>query len=77
MSGDLWHAHFDEVTWILELDELPHGQRLGIDAGLSKLMGNTPTRPSDCPVLLHAENMQLGPLAERSAIVKALDLTSD
>ena len=77
--GRRWHADFEEVRWIVELDKVPHGHRLGIDVGLwtPTLGGNPPTRPTDCPALVHAENMPLGPNVERSAIVRALDLTSN
>ena len=77
-TGRHWEAAFRDVTWLIELDVAPITHRLGIDVGLSvsTLGDNTPTRPTDCPVLIGAENMVLGSHLDRAAILTALDLDS-
>jgi hypothetical protein len=76
--GHRWRTHLDELTWIVELDELPHGRRLGIDIGVwFRLLGHAePARATDCPVLVHVENLLLDVDLDRADIIQSLDLDS-
>ncbi len=71
--GAVWRLKGPEVQWIIHLDQLPYGDRLGVDIGLDLQVETAPRRPTDCPVLLHLENM---PFAADLAIEMALDLNS-
>lgn len=72
--GSVWRMKGPDVQWIVHIDELPYGPRLGVDIGLELQANTTPARPTDCPVLLHLENV---PLAEKYQVVASLDLASD
>jgi hypothetical protein len=76
--GHRWRTRRDELTWIVELDALPHGRRLGIDIGVwFKVLGQAePARATDCPVLLHVENLPLDVDLDRADIIQSLDLDS-
>lgn len=71
--GTVWRLKGPEVQWVVHIDELPYGNRLGVDIGLDLQLATTPRRPTDCPILLHLENV---PLSEGYALVEALDLDS-
>lgn len=71
--GAVWRMKGSEVQWVVHIDELPYGNRLGVDIGLELQPATTPHRPTDCPILLHLENV---PVARDSAVVEALDLDS-
>jgi hypothetical protein len=71
--GSIWRLKGPEVQWVVQVDELPYGNRLGVDIGLEMQSGTTPRRPTDCPVLLHLENI---PVAKDFAVVESLDLDS-
>jgi hypothetical protein len=71
--GSVWRMKGPEVQWVVHIDELPYGNRLGVDIGLDLQVATTPQRPTDCPVVLHLENV---PLAEDYAVVASLDLDS-
>jgi hypothetical protein len=77
--GHRWRARLDELTWIVELDQLPHGRRLGINIGVwFKVLGHAePARATDCPVLLHVENLPLDLELDRAVIIQSLDLDSN
>lgn len=76
-QGHCWSLRFDTIKWIICLDRLPYGQRLGIDIGLwlAALGGDEPVVATHCPVLCHADTLlpRIGGL-EKHEIVKALDL---
>jgi hypothetical protein len=76
-SRHQWRARGDEIIWIVELDELPHGRQLGIDIGVwLKVLGSAePARATDCPVLVHIENLPLLDV-DRAVILQSLDLDS-
>lgn len=71
--GSVWRMKGLDLQWVVHIDELPYGNRLGVDIGLDLQVATTPQRPTDCPVLLHLENV---PLAEGYEVVAALDLDS-
>lgn len=71
--GSVWRARGEDVQWVVHIDELPFGNRLGIDIGLDLQPAPAPRRPTDCPVLLHLENM---PFAQEVEVVASLDLDS-
>lgn len=71
--GSVWRLKGQEVQWVVHIDELPYGNRLGVDIGLDLQVGTSPQRPTDCPVLLHLEN---SPPAGGVEVVAALDLDS-
>ncbi len=71
--GSIWRLKGPEVQWVVHIDELPYGNRLGVDIGLDLQVATTPQRPTDCPILLHLEN---APLTEAYEVVPSLDLDS-
>ncbi len=71
--GSVWRMKGEEVQWVVHIDDLPFGHRLGVDIGLDLQPVTTSQRPTDCPVLLHLENL---PLAQELEIVASLDLES-
>jgi hypothetical protein len=71
--GSVWRMKGPEVQWVVHIDELPYGNRLGVDVGLELQTTTTPRRPTDCPVLLHLENIHI---ARDFAVVASLDLDS-
>lgn len=71
--GSVWRTKGPEIQWVIHIDELPYGNRLGVDVGLELEVATTPQRPTDCPVLLHLENF---PFAKDFAVVASLDLDS-
>lgn len=71
--GSVWRMKGPEVQWVVHIDELPYGNRLGVDIGLDLQSATTRHRPTDCPVLLHLENL---PVASDFAVVESLDLDS-
>lgn len=71
--GALWRLKGSEVQWIVHIDELPYGHRLGVDIGLDLAVTTTPRRPTDCAVLLHLEN---APMIEDYHVAALLDLDS-
>lgn len=71
--GDVWRLQGSEVQWVVHIDQLPYGNRLGVDIGLDLQTHSTPRRPTDCPILLHFENL---PVARDFAVSMALDLDS-
>jgi hypothetical protein len=88
--GSVFRLRGSDVQWLVQIDRLPFGKRLGIDIGLDLEIDSTPRLPTDCSILLHLENLQpfdgsmmvealdLDPrLDDRAAIVAALDLASN
>lgn len=78
--GPSWSLRFDAIKWIIYLDQLPHGQRLGVDIGLwiAALGGDEPVVAGRCPVLCHADTLLPrigGP--DQFDIVRALELDAD
>lgn len=71
--GAIWRLKGLDVQWVVHIDELPFGNRFGIDIGLDLQLVTTPRRPTDCPVLLHLENL---PVARDLEVVASLDLDS-
>jgi hypothetical protein len=71
--GSIWRMKGQEVQWVVHIDELPYGNRLGVDIGLDLQSATTPQRPTNCPVLLHLENL---PAAKDFPVVESLDLDS-
>lgn len=71
--GSTWRMKGQEVQWVVQIDELPYGNRLGVDIGLDLQSTSTPQRPTNCPVLFHLENL---PAAKDLGVVEALDLDS-
>lgn len=61
------------MQWVVQIDELPYGRRLGVDIGLDLQSAATSGLPTHCPVLLHLENL---PIADRFEVVMALDISS-
>jgi hypothetical protein len=72
--GSLWRYLGPDVQWIIHIDELPYGQRLGIDVGLDLQAVEMRRMPTECPILLHLENM---PLAADLDVFASLDLDSN
>jgi hypothetical protein len=72
--GSVWRMRGPEVQWVVHIDELPSGNRLGVDIGLDLQSATTPQGPTDCPVLLHLENV---PFAKDFAVVASLDLDTE
>jgi hypothetical protein len=78
--GRSWSLRFDAIKWIIYLDQLPYGQRLGVDIGLwmAALGGDEPVAAGRCPVLCHADTLLPrigGP--DQFDIVRALELDAD
>jgi hypothetical protein len=78
--GRCWSLRFDGIKWIICLDRLTYGQRLGIDIGLwiAALGGDEPVVATHCPVLCHADTLLPrigGP--DQLDIVRALELDAD
>jgi len=73
--GSVWQHSGPEVHWVLHLDRLPHGNRLAIDVGAALIdgTGRLPARATDCPLVMHAENMALG---DAPAVMPVVDLDS-
>jgi len=71
--GSVWRMKGQEVQWVIHIDDLPYGHRLGVDIGLDLQSATTPQRPTDCSVLLHLENL---PFAQELQVVASLDLDS-
>ncbi len=71
--GRVWRLKGAEVQWVVHVDRLPVGRRLGVDIGLALQTDVTPRLPTDCPVLVHLENL---PWARDLAVVESLDLKS-
>lgn len=71
--GSVWRLKSPEVQWVVHIDELPYGNRLGVDIGLDLQSATTPQRPTNCPILVHLENL---PPAKDLSVVAALDLDS-
>lgn len=71
--GAIWRLSGPDVQWTVHIDRLPYGQRLGIDIGLDLDADPAPKRPTDCPILLHLENLK--PF-DKGRVVEALDLSS-
>ena len=71
--GSVWRMKGPEVQWIVHIDELPYGNRLGVDIGLDLQSATTLKRPTDSAVLLHLENV---PFARDFEVVASLDLES-
>lgn len=71
--GAVWRLKSPEVQWVVHIDDLPYGNRLGVDIGLDLQSITTPRRPTDCPVLLHLENL---PITREVKVVESLDLDS-
>jgi hypothetical protein len=71
--GSVWRLTGPDVQWVVHIDELPYGNRLGVDIGLDLQLATTPRLPTDCPVLLHLENV---PVSDDFMVVTALDLDS-
>ena len=71
--SSLWRHAGREVQWIVHIDRLPFGERVGVDIGLDLQTGSRPRRPTDCGILLHLENM---PFVTDTWITRALDLDS-
>lgn len=71
--GSVWRLKGPEVQWVVHIDELPYGNRLGVDIGLDLQVATTPRWPTDCPVLLHLEN---APPVMDNDVVASLDLDS-
>ena len=79
-SGSTWRVSTPQLIWILHLDRLPYGHQFGVDLGvhIKGLGGSTASlRPTDCPILLHLENIPLSDGLERTEIVRSLDLDAD
>lgn len=72
--GAIWRLRGPEVQWVVHIDELPYGNRFGVDIGLDLQLVTTPRRPTDCPVLLHLENL---PITQDLEVVASLDLDSE
>lgn len=72
--GSVWRLRRPEVQWVVHLDQLPFGERLGVDIGLDLQTESTPRRPTDCGILLHLENL---PFARDLWVARALDIDSD
>lgn len=72
--GAVWRVKGSEVQWVVHIDDLPNSNRLGVDIGLELHPTTTPRRPTDCPILLHLENV---PVARSFAVVESLDLNSN
>jgi len=77
--GRRWRARSEELLWVVDVDQMPHGRRLGLDIGLwpAVLGGDEPSRATDCPILVHVENLPLGESVERSNIIRTFDLDAD
>jgi hypothetical protein len=71
--GSVWRLKGSDVQWIVHIDQLPYGNRLGVDVGLDLQTQSTPRLPTDCPILLHLENL---PVARDFSVSMALDLDS-
>jgi hypothetical protein len=72
--GFEWRLEGDEVMWIVYLDRLPHGDRVGIDVGCEPIGQGPPARrASDCPIVMHAENIAL---PKDLDVTRLLDLSS-
>ncbi|HEX2893750.1 MAG TPA: hypothetical protein VHO29_07080 [Marmoricola sp.] len=71
--ASLWRIRGPEVQWVVQIEDLPHGSRLGVDVGLDLQSGSNRRRPTDCPILLHLENL---PTAGDFAVMEALDMSS-
>lgn len=72
--GSIWRLRGSEVQWVIHIDQLPFGERLGVDVGLDLQTDSTPRRPTDCGILLHLENL---PFATDLWVARAMDLGSD
>lgn len=76
----VWRWSSPELTWLIELDRSPHGERYGLDIGvdLQKLSAEAgASRPTDCPLLVHLENLPVDPKLSKTDVLRAMDLTSD
>lgn len=71
--GAIWRRRGKDVQWVVHIDRLPYGSRLAVDIGLDLQLDSTPRRPTDCPILLHIENLKLSTSLN---ILEALDLDS-
>ncbi len=71
--GSVWRLKGPDVQWVIHIDQLPYGNRLAVDIGLDLQTESTPRRPTDCPILLHLENL---PVARDTEVSMALDLDS-
>lgn len=74
----VWHWSSPELTWLIELDRSPHGERYGVDLGvdLHRLSASVGARrPTDCPLLVHLENLPVDPQISKTDVLRALDLT--
>jgi hypothetical protein len=71
--GAVWRLQGADVQWVVHIDRLPFGHRLGVDIGLDLRADSAAGRPTDCPILLHLENVSA---IQDVPVVAALDLDS-
>jgi hypothetical protein len=67
----MWRRVGTGVQWLVEIESLPFGHRLGVSIGLDLQTGTTPTRPNFCPIYLDLETMHL---ADDVWVTRALDM---
>lgn len=71
--GSVWRLTGAGIQWVVHVDRLSHSNRLGVDIGLDLQIETLPRRPTDCPILLHLENL---PPARELPVSMLLDLDS-
>lgn len=71
--GSVWRRRGSGVQWVVHIDQLPYGNRLGIDVGIGLQTDATPRLPTDCPIMLGLENLHL---IDGSLVLQALDVDS-
>jgi hypothetical protein len=88
-QGPTWVSSTDELLWIVQLGRSPYGERFSLDIGVAPLRITTNAalaRPSDCPILMHLENLSLTLPSQvqdtrfsdfRSAAIVGFDLTRE
>ena len=76
----VWRWSSPELTWLVELDRSPHGERYGLDIGVDvhKLSAEGgASRPTDCPLLVHLENLPVDSMMSKTDVLRVMDLSSD
>lgn len=69
-----WRLAGVGIQWVVEIDSLPYGRRLGVEIGLDLQDAAPRKKATECPILLHLPNL---PSVRELPVMKAFDLGSD
>lgn len=71
--GSTWRLIGEGVQWVVSIERLPFGSRLGVDVGLDLQTETKPSRANDCAIVIPFEGL---PIVEYSDAMRAFDLES-